>query len=69
MALDNIIEDVELISEKYGDFIENVRVASRRYIPRGCRTNYIPGLSEESRSMYEDYKKIRMQETLLTTVL
>ena len=26
-------------------------------MPRGCRTNNIPGLSEESKSMYEDYKK------------
>ena len=55
-ALDKLIEDVEPIPEKYGGFVENVRVASRRYIPRGCRRNYIPGLSEESKSMYEDYK-------------
>ena len=27
------------------------------YIPRGCRTNHIPGVSEESKSMYEEYKK------------
>ena len=32
-------------------------MASRMYIPRGCRTNHIPGLSEESRSLYEEYKK------------
>ena len=32
-------------------------MASRRYIPRGCRTNHIPGLSEESKSLYEEYKK------------
>ena len=24
-------------------------MASTRYIPRGCRTNHIPGLSEESK--------------------
>ena len=37
--------------------MDKVRVASRRYIPRGCRTNHIPGLSEESKSKYEEYKK------------
>ena len=34
-----------------------IRVVSRRHIPRGCRTNYIPGLTEESQSLYEAYKK------------
>ena len=24
---------------------------------KGCRTNYIPGLTEESQSLYEAYKK------------
>ena len=24
---------------------------------QGCKTNYIPGLSEESKSLYEEYKK------------
>ena len=33
------------------------RVVSRRHIPRGCRTNYIPGLTEESHSLFETYKK------------
>ena len=38
--------------------MDKVRVASRRYIPRGCsRTNYIPGLSEESKSLFEEYMK------------
>ena len=39
------------------EFVDKVCVASRRYIPRGCRTNHIPGLSEESKSLYEEYKK------------
>ena len=51
---DKLIEDIEPIREKYSDFIENMCVASRRDITRGCRTNYIPGLSEESKRMYED---------------
>ena len=38
-------------------FIELLRVMSRRHIPRGCRSNYIPGLTEESKSLYEAYKR------------
>ena len=40
-----------------GRFVNKVRVASRKYIPRRCRTNHIPRLSEESKSLYEEYKK------------
>ena len=57
-ALDKLIEDVEPIPEKYIGFVEKVCVAAIWYIPRGCRTNYIPGLSEESKSMYEDEKTV-----------
>ena len=32
-------------------------MVSRRHIPRGVGTNYIPGLTEESQSLYEAYKK------------
>ena len=55
--LDKLIEDVEPTPENYSQFVEKMRVASRRHIPRGCRTSYIPGLSEESKSLYEEYKK------------
>ena len=47
----------EPIPENYDRFIGLLRVVSRRHIPRGCRTNYIPGLTEESQSLYESYKK------------
>ena len=55
--LDEAIEEVEPIPENYDRFIGLVCVVSRRHIPRGCRTNYIPGLMEESQSLYEAYKK------------
>ena len=32
-------------------------MASRRHIPRGRRTNYIPGLTEKSKSLYAAYQK------------
>ena len=31
--------------------------ASRKHIQRGCRSNYITGLTDESISLYEAYKK------------
>ena len=54
---DTTIEEVNSIPENYGMFIELLRVVSKRYIPRGCRSNYIPGLTEESKSIYEAYKR------------
>ena len=54
--LDNSIEDVEPIPSNYNRFVENVRVASRRHIPRGCRTDYVQGLTDESKNLYEAYK-------------
>ena len=55
--LDNLIEDVEPIPEKYGEFVEMVHVTYIRYITRGCRTNYIPSLSDESKRLYAKYKQ------------
>ena len=46
---DNRIEDVEPIPSNYNRFVENVRVVSRRHIPRGCRTDYVQGLTDESK--------------------
>ena len=54
---DEVIEEVKPTPENYDRFICRVRLVSRRHISRGCRTNYIPGLMEESQSLYEAYKK------------
>ena len=54
---DETIEEIEPIPENYDRFIGLGRVVSIRHIPRRCRTNYIPGLTEESQSLYEAYKK------------
>ena len=55
--LDNNIENIEPIPSNYNRFVENVRVASRRHIPRGCRTDYVQGLTDESKNLYEAYKQ------------
>ena len=55
--LDSNIEEVDAIPENYERFAEMLRMASRKYIPRGCRSNNSPGLTDESKRIYEAYKK------------
>ena len=55
--LDCNIEEVDAIPENYERFVEMLRMASRKHIPRGCRSNYMPSLTDESKSLYEAYKK------------
>ena len=55
--LDSNIEELDAIPENYEWFVEMLRIASRKHIPRGCRSNYILGLTDESNSLYEAYKK------------
>ena len=54
---DSNIEEVDAIPENYERFVEMLRMASRKHIPIGCRSNYIPGFTDESKSLYEAYKK------------
>ena len=55
--LGNRIVDVEPIPSNYIRFVENVRVGSKRHIPRGCRTDYVQGLTDESKNLSEAYKQ------------
>ena len=43
--LDSNIEEVDAIPKNYERFVEMLRMASRKHIPRGCRSNYIPGFT------------------------
>ena len=54
--VDILIDEVDPTPETYERFVEVIRVTSRKHIPRGCRSHYIHGLSEESKSIYEAYK-------------
>ena len=54
--VDILIEETDPIPENYERFVEAIRVTSRNHIPRGCRSHYIPGLSEESKSLYGEYR-------------
>ena len=55
--LDKPIEGLEPFTGNYNRFVEYVRVVSIRYITRGCRTEYISCLTEESKRCYDTYKK------------
>ena len=55
--LDNRIEDVEPIPSNSNRFVDNVRVASRRHIPRECRAYYVQRLTKESNNLYDAHKQ------------
>ena len=67
--VDILIDEVDPTPENYERFVEVIRVTSRKHIPRGCRSHYIPGLSEESKSLYEAYKKQYMSNPFDSTTL
>lgn len=54
-ALDSDIDNLEPLPEHYESFVEKVKLISRKYIPRGCRTHHIPGLSSETMDNYNLY--------------
>ena len=54
-GIDARIADLSEILEHYDDFIRMVGFVSRRTIPRGCRVNYIPGLSQAASSRLSYY--------------
>ena len=67
--VDILIDEVDPTPDNYERFVEAIRVTSRKHIPRGCRSHYIPGLSEESKSLYQAYKKQYMTNPFDCTTL
>ena len=55
--LDSNIEEINAIPGNYDRPVEILCMASRKHISRGYWSNYIPGLTDESKSLYEAYKK------------
>ena len=55
--LDLAVEHIEPTTDNYDIFIETIKTVSRKFIPRGCRTQYIPGLTDDLKVLYEDYIK------------
>ncbi|XP_030750457.1 uncharacterized protein LOC115878186 [Sitophilus oryzae] len=57
-VLDEEITNLAPTPSNYHIFVESLRKISRRYIPRGCRQHYIPGLSNASRDTLEQYEQL-----------
>ena len=68
-TVDILIDEVYSTPENYKRFVEAICVTSRKHIPRGCRSHYIPGLSKESKSLYEAYKKQYLSKSFDSTSL
>ena len=51
--VDNLIGELRYWRELREFFVKAIRVLSKKHIPMGYRNHYIPGLSEESKSIYE----------------
>ena len=54
---DSYIQDLPALPTHYDTFVEMIKRSSRRNIPRGCRTTYTPGLTDDSKVLYNDYEK------------
>ena len=67
--VDILIDAVDPTPENYERFVEVIRVTSRKHIPMGCRSHYIPGISELSNILYEAYKKQYMSNPFDSTTL
>ena len=53
--LEQKVKRIAPISCNYDHFAELDKKTARRHIPRGCRVEYVPGLSKESSELYEEY--------------
>ena len=53
--VDQCIEGLEPTPTNYERFTKLIQRSARRHIPRGCRQQYIPGLSKESSALYQEY--------------
>ena len=55
--VDQNIDEVDATPECYEKFVGIIRMTSKKHIPRGCRTNYIPGLIDELKTLNEAYQE------------
>ena len=53
--LDDKITNINPNPENYETFLKLVRVTSKKFIPRGCRKNYIPGITDQNKEIYAEY--------------
>lgn len=56
--MDNEVFKIEATPDNYDEFLNSVKAVARKYIPRGCRTEYISGLSRDSKKLLTTYEKL-----------
>ena len=54
---DAAVENIPATAECYDQFLNAVRKVACKSIPRGCRRNYVPGLTPESTELIEEYRE------------
>ncbi|KAJ4933183.1 hypothetical protein JOQ06_030018 [Pogonophryne albipinna] len=53
--LEEKITNIIPVSKNYDQFANLVLKTARKHIPRGCRVEYIPGLSKDCAGLYDNY--------------
>lgn len=53
--LEEKIKNIIPVSKNYDQFANLVLKTARKHIPRGCRVEYIPGLSKDCAGLYDNY--------------
>lgn len=56
-GLENKIQQIDPILSNYDKFVNLVKETSRKHIPRGCRSQYVPGLDKTSARTFGVYKR------------
>ena len=56
-STDDGIQNLPPTPGNYERFVSLVKKASCRNIPRGCRTSYVCGLTDETKELYEQYQE------------
>ncbi|XP_049873462.1 uncharacterized protein LOC126372007 [Pectinophora gossypiella] len=55
-SIDDALLKIPPAPQNYDQFMDEVKIRSRKYIPRACRVLYIPGLSRESAALLREYE-------------
>ena len=55
--LDAAVENIPATAECYDQFVNALRKVARKNIPRGCRRNFVPGLTPESIELINEYRE------------
>ena len=60
--LDTRICDIDPSPEKYDRFVKVIHATARKHIPRGCRKDYVSGLTTDLAEQYNEYIQLYEQD-------